>query len=380
MATMLPGAPPPNGLISDVAGNILSAMTGHVSAWGFSPVKKVALVVIDGLGLTNLRDFSGHARQLSRLASNGGFALSSGLPSTTAAALASLTTGRVAGAHGLLGYQVRDPESGELVNHLKPFPAGIRAEQWQPLPTVFELLARESIPSLAVGESRFEGTDFSRAVLRGAEFSGSHHLSSHLSLMREFFDRHERGLCYLYWPSLDRVGHHAGVGSSGWLDALEVVDSWVGDLSESLGPDEAALVVADHGMVNVAADDQWVMPADHSLRADIELWGGEPRAVHLWLRDGVEHATFLSQLARWVDHRGVVVGRDEVVSNRLCGEVTETHAARIGDAVIFASDAFAFYDELTSAAASYQMVGQHGSGTTTETLIPCLPFGAWGAD
>jgi hypothetical protein len=343
-------------------------------------VKKVALIVVDGLGLTNLRDYSGHARELSRLVSEGGFALSSGLPSTTAASLASLTTGHSAGQHGLLGYQVRDPESGELVNHLKPFPAEIQAEVWQPLPTLFEALAKRSIPSLVVGESRFEGTDFSRAVLRGGEFSGSHQLSTHLSLMRQFFDLHDQGVCYLYWPSLDRVGHHAGVGSLGWVDALEAFDSWVGELRSNLGPDEASLVVADHGMVNVSAAEQWVMPAGHSLRADIDLWGGEPRAVHLWLHPGVSAEAFLPELSRWVGPRGVVCSRDEVVSQRLCGEVTATNVPRLGDVVIFASESFAFYDEQTSAAASYSMVGQHGSGTDTETLIPCLPIGAWGAN
>jgi hypothetical protein len=378
MATMLPARAQPRGLISDVADNLLSALRGDTTPMGFAPVKKIALIVIDGLGTHNLLDHSGHARTMVAGLRHSGFSLHSGLPSTTSTALASLTTGQPAGIHGLLGYSVLEPRSQTILNHLKPFPDGVVPEQWQPCPTIFDRLAEANIASLTVGEARFHGTDFSRATLRGADFAPSSRLSTHTALMREFFDRHDRALCYLYWPTLDRLGHSRGVGSADWVDELEAVDAWVGELSKTLTSDEAAVLTADHGMVSVTESDRVVLLASDPLRADIAHFAGEPRCVHLYRGEGVDQESFIGRVRAWVDGRGEVVSRDEAVARGLFGEVDSEHLNRIGNAVVFAAETWVFYDEATASATSYQMVGQHGSSTAAETTIPFIPFGAWG--
>jgi len=374
---MLPANDEPRGLISDVADNLLSALRGDATALGFSPVKKIALIVIDGLGTHNLLDHSGHARRLVAGLRDSGFSLHSGLPSTTSAALASLTTGQSAGTHGMLGYSVLEPSSQTILNHLKPFPDGVVPEQWQPCRTVFETAIGHGIPTLAVGEARFEGTDFTQCILRGADFAPSTRLSTHTALMREFFDQHDTGLCYLYWPTLDRLGHSRGVGSADWVDELEAVDAWVGDISNVLRPDEAAVLTADHGMVSVGESDRVVLLASDPLRADIAHFAGEPRCVHLYRKEGVDQNAFTDQVRAWVGNRGEVVSRDDAVSRKIFGEVDPSHVARIGDAIILATDTWVFYDEATASATSYQMVGQHGSATAVETTVPCIPLGAW---
>jgi hypothetical protein len=119
--------------------------------------------------------------------------------------------------------------------------------------------------------------------------------------------------------------------------------------------------------------------ASDPLRADIGHFAGEPRCVHLYHREGVDRELFVQRVSAWVAGRGEVVSRDEAVAGNLFGEVGPLHASRIGDVVIFASDTWVFYDEATASATSYQMVGQHGSTSDTETTIPVIPLGAWGA-
>lgn len=374
---MLPAQPSPRGQISDVAGNLLHALRGQRTPLGFPPVKKVALIVIDGLGTVNLLDHSGHARHLVARLNQSGFSLHSGIPSTTSTALASLTTGKTAGEHGMLGYSVLEPSSGVMLNHLKPFPETVSADKWQPCDTVFETLDRQSIPSLAVGEARFDGTDFTRAILRGSQFAASNRLTSHTDAMRQFFDNYESGLCYLYWPTLDRIGHSRGVGSAEWIDELEALNAWVEELSKELKPEEAAVLTADHGMVTVAEADRVVLVASDPLRQEIAHVGGEPRCVHLYLRDGVDHGDFLDRARKWVAGRGRCLSRREAVSQGVFGHVASEHLARIGDVVILASESWVFYDEATASAASYLMVGQHGSSTEVETTVPLIPLGVW---
>ena len=277
----------------------------------------------------------------------------------------------------MLGYSVRDGQTHALVNHLKPFPAGIDPESWQPVPTVFDRLAEHSIASQAIGEGRFEGTDFSRAVLRGASFTASHSLDGHLQAMRQFFDSNDGGLSYVYWPGVDRAGHNDGVGSEAWLDEVEKVDRWVAALVACLKPGEACVVTADHGMMTVSDSDRVVVPSGSSLRADISVFGGEPRMLHLYAHEGVSDRRLAQAVSEFVGDRGKVMTRDEACGSGVFGPVTASNRERVGDCVVFAQDSWTFYDEVTASASSYRMIGQHGSDSAVETMVPVITAGQW---
>ena len=373
MATMLPAKPPASGRLADSLNGLYQRV---VSPRPDQPrLHRVGVVVIDGLGSDLLVSHSGHARFLSSRLREHGSIIHSGLPSTTASALASITTGMSPGEHGLLGYQVRDPQTGSVVNHLKAFPDGVQPELWQPIPTIFEQAASHSIPSIAVGESRFSGTDFSRSILRGAEFRGSSNLDSHLELMRELFDSYEDAVAYLYWPALDRIGHQLGVSHDNWIDGLEVVDQFARTLHNLLAPGEAMILTADHGMVDVLPEDQVWWDADHPSRGQIDVWAGEPRLVQLYLRDGVDPARFAQESQAWLGEKATVLTREQIVARELFGPVDVDHVGRIGDVVVFSEGSHALYDALTASENSAKMIGQHGSWTDTEISVPSIPVG-----
>lgn len=333
---------------------------------------KVTFVVIDGLGADLIEQHSGHARVLHRALVEHGEVISSGLPSTTAAALASITTGRGAGEHGLLGYSVRDPDSKALVNHLKPYPLGVRPTDWQPVATHFERLAQGGVVSMAVGEQRFEGTDFSDSILRGAEFVASHTLDEHLQAYRTFWDQADAGFAYLYWPGLDRVGHQRGVDSVAWRDSLEAIDAFIATLWTLVAPDHQVVVLADHGMLDVSAANHWVMPSGHPLRSTIAQWAGEPRCVHVYLHEPGEAERIGQELQGELGQRATVVTRAEAVARNLFGPLAPAHVERMGDVMIFAEGLTALYDEETMSAQSLQMVGQHGSWSPREMRVPAI--------
>lgn len=368
---MLPAQTQPTRSLADVSGELVSGLLRQPGN-ELSAASKVTFVVIDGLGADLIEQHSGHARALYRALGEHGEVVSSGLPSTTAAALASITTGRSAGEHGLLGYSVRDPESKAFVNHLKPYPEGVKPSQWQPVPTHFERLAHEGVVSIAVGEQRFEGTDFSDSILRGAEFVASHSLDGHLQAYRTFWDQADTGLAYLYWPGLDRVGHQRGVNSVAWRDSLEAIDSFIATLWTMVASDEQVVVLADHGMVDVSAANQWVMASDHPLRAGIAQWAGEPRCVHVYLHEPGEAERIGRELQGELGPRATVVSRVDVQVRNLFGPLAPSHVARIGDLVIFAEGLTALYDEVTMSPQSLQMVGQHGSWSPVEMRVPAM--------
>jgi predicted AlkP superfamily pyrophosphatase or phosphodiesterase len=114
---MLPAAKTSRFSLADVVPNCLDALAGRTGRLGLPPVTHAIVLVADGLGRTALEAHRGHARTLaSRLDADP--AISSGFPSTTASALATLTTGRPAGEHGMVGYRALDPATGTVVSLL----------------------------------------------------------------------------------------------------------------------------------------------------------------------------------------------------------------------------------------------------------------------
>ena len=364
--------------LAEVLTSCLRAVHGHQNPLSLAPVSKAAVVLIDGLGAAPLESRRGHARWLTDKWRQRGLVADSGFPSTTASALASLTTGVDPGEHGIVGYTVRDPASGALINHLKEWEPHVHPDSWQRTPTLFEQAAGHGIPSLSMGERRFEGTGFTRAVWRGAEFVGTDSLADQFQRVRDFFDSHERGLAYLYWPALDRTGHSSGVASDAWIRRLEDLDSQLQELDSLLGPDEGIVITADHGMVDVRDEDKLMVAEDSALLHSVAAWGGEPRAVQLYLDNPGSREAVMAAWSTAVGDGAVVLSKEQAMDAGLFGRVAPEVESRIGDVLVLATGPVAFYRSEVASSQSMKMVGQHGSITPEEREIPVIPVGAWG--
>ena len=368
----------PDGLrLADVLSSCVTALRGGQNPVGLIPVRKAAVLVVDGLGAQNLQQRSGHARWLTQQWSVRNRVADAGYPSTTASALATLTTGERPGTHGIVGYTVREPGSGMLINHLKEWGPAADPETWQRSPTLFESAATHSISSLALGEHRFVGTDFTKAVWRGAEFVGVKGLVPQGHLMREFFDSHDHAVAYLYWPALDRTGHSQGVGSDAWTHRLEELDQGVEEISRLLKPDEGLIITADHGMLDIPHENKILVEEGSPLLAGVSEWGGEPRVAQLYVDDAGAMGDLSSA---WIDTlagRGQVVTREQIVDEQWLGPVDSEVLHRIGHLNIVCEAPIALYRDQTAKPASKAMIGQHGSITQVEREIPVITVGAF---
>ena len=114
---MLP-APRTDALsLADVLASCLGAVRGEPNRLSLRPVQNAVVVLVDGLGAEALRRRLGHARTLAG-AFGSKSSIDAGFPTTTASALASLTTGVAPGQHGLVGYSVLDTDNDRVVNQL----------------------------------------------------------------------------------------------------------------------------------------------------------------------------------------------------------------------------------------------------------------------
>lgn len=363
--------------LADVLTSCVAAMDSADNPFGLAPARKVAVVIVDGLGAASLRARSGHARWLTQAWSRRDLSADSGFPSTTASALTSFTTGVLAGHHGIAGYTVRDPESGEIINHLKQWRPHVDPQRWQRSATHFERAAQRGIPSLALGEPRFSGSDFTTATWRGAEFRGVGSFAEQVEHMRAFFDAHDRAIVYLYWPALDRTGHSSGVSSQAWVHRLEELDDEVERLAAVLRAGEGLVLTSDHGMVDVPDDDKLILDDDSPLLAGVVAWAGEPRVPQLYFDDSGRAAEAASAWSEQLGDSARVMTREEVVDELLMGEVADEVFPRIGEVIIASLESLAIYRRAQSSPTSMAMVGQHGSLTAIEREVPVIPLGEW---
>lgn len=373
---MLPAPRRDTASLGDVLSSAFAAMTGEANRLDLPAVRSAAVILVDGLGASLLAERSGHARHLVAALPRRGGTIQSNFPTTTASALATLTTGLVPGQHGMVGYSVVDPNTDRVINQLSGWDDRTVPEQWQPRPTLFETAAAAGCEPIVVASSRYEGSGFTRAVLRGARFVSAGSIAERLERTRDLLaDPSNARLMYTYIPELDMAGHAAGAASPAWLQRLEELDAALASFSPPAGT--GALLTADHGMLDIAPHARRVIGADDSRWEGVRHVAGEPRCLHL----SAEHPDAVADiLARWQEREGSrswVVTRDEAITADWFGEVRPEVRPRLGDVIVAARSAVAYYDERTASARALAMVGQHGSFSAEETRIPLAHFGAF---
>lgn len=367
---MLPAGRTHRFSLTDVLPNCFAALAGERGALGLAPVRHAVVLVADGLGARALDAHRAYARTLAG-ALTPKSVIGTVFPTTTVAALASLTTGATPGQHGMVGYTARDPERDRVVALLNGWETdGLDPATWQRHPTLFET---SGIRSVVLASPRYRDSGFTRAVLRGAEFQGGVRFADRVDQTLRLLREDEPVLVYLYAPELDMAGHHAGLASETWTRALEELDAELRRLVAALGPRDGLLVTADHGMVDIAREAH-VIPAP-DLLAGVRHVAGEPRCLQLTLEPGVEADAVAERWRSAEGTRAWVATRAEAIEAGWFGEVDPAVAPRIGDVLIAARKAVAYYVDPEDRARG--MVGQHGSLTPDEREIPLLRYGAW---
>ena len=339
-------------------------------AIGPSPTQRECIVLIDGMGALSLTEY-GKAHSIFSQA-NSVKELTSHFPTTTTVNLTSLATGVLPGVHGMLGYTVRVPRSGEpgrLLNALK-WDERVDPVMWQKIPTLFERAIQAGIKTSQVSAKRYEGTGFTRAALRGATYIGANQISEIVNEAANSLTA-ERSFAYVYVNHLDVAGHEDGVGSEKWLAALGTVAELLTQLKEKLPKGTRIWVTSDHGMVN--AEEKIIFGQDNDLNKDVLLYGGEPRARHLYLKDGALNEV-KSRYEEFLGERASVFTKEEAIAKKLFGsEVSIDSNERIGDLVVIAKKAMILIDP-ERIKQEGGMVGHHGGLTEIESLIPLLAY------
>ncbi|MEW1870717.1 nucleotide pyrophosphatase/phosphodiesterase family protein [Streptomyces caelestis] len=341
-----------------------------------APADRNCVFLIDGLGWEQLRAHPEEAPFMTSLlaASRGGTGrpITAGYPATTATSLASVGTGLPPGAHGLPGYTVRNPDTGELMNQLRWQPWAPPGP-WQPYPTVFELAHRAGVHAAQVSSPTFANTPLTKVALSGGTFLGRLSGEERVDTAAEQLAAADRALVYTYYAEVDGAGHRYGLDSDTWRGQLMYVDRLVQRLAEQLPPRSALYVTADHGMIDIPFDEDHRIDFDEDweLKAGVALLGGEGRARHVYAVPGAADDV----LTCWREVLGEqfwVASRDEAIEAGWFGPTVDARVYhRIGDVIAAARDDVLLIASEREPRES-AMVGNHGSMTPAEQLVPLL--------
>ncbi|MGC1213532.1 MAG: nucleotide pyrophosphatase/phosphodiesterase family protein [Micromonospora sp.] len=365
------------GSLADVLPSALAVLgvPGSVDLLGLRPrlagVRRIAVLLVDGLGWYQLPTAAPYAPTLTGLAATVGRRLTSGFPSTTPTSLVSLGAGAPPGAHGVLGFKVRVPDTDRVLSHIE-WTGDPEPLRWQPLPTQYERARGAGVAVTVVSRPEYGGSGLTLAANRGGDYRGASDVDA---LAAQMLTALAAGtgptLVSGYHPDLDRHGHLSGVDSVPWRVAAAEVDRLLARLVDELPPDAALLVTADHGQLNVPQAHRFDLDTDPRLRAGVRVVAGEPRVRYLHVEPGAA-ADVVAAWSAVLGDAARVMERAEAVATGWFGPVPEEHLGRIGDVVVACRGTYAVVATRSEKPIESRLVAYHGSDTAVEMTIPLL--------
>jgi hypothetical protein len=343
--------------------NVVPALLGTRPVEWLPPAvegaRSVVLLVLDGLGWEARGAYASRLPELNGL--DGG-PITTVVPSTTPAALTSLTTGLPPSRHGITGFRIR-------VDHTV-----LNAIRWQQengkRPPAPEGMQRHDVfsgrPVPVVTKAEFRTSGFTGVHLRGADFYGWETTAVLVEHVRARVGDGAR-FVYAYYPGVDEVAHAHGLVDPFYERELEAADRLVGAVRDALPDDVAVLVTADHGQVHLD-DGSWLGLG--ALDGMVATYAGDARFRYLHARDGAagELVTAATEL---VGDDGWVFSREQLLDEGWMGDGASKPARqRVGDVVLAARGSAAFVDPRF--VREMGLRSAHGSLTPRELEVPLL--------
>ncbi len=369
--TRIPAAPKDVGILSDVLVSAIAATSksasGVVNKLKLRKAHGYVVLVVDGLGVHNLDAHLGHAPNIGRLWRQFRASIRCEFPSTTVVSLTGLATGLRSAQHGLIGYNVADASRAKLFNLL----SGWETEGNDPEPFKSYQTLSEAHSIHVVTQRVYEYSGFTSLTMPSAIFHGVDDIESRFDQAARIAER-DGGVVYLYVPELDQVGHRFGAGSDAWLAALEQLDSAVTKLTAM--KKAAAILTADHGMVNVDEAGQIYIETLSSLSQLEFLSGGDTRSALIYFRGESITSSGADSIAQALreelgDSVWVCTWNELEQANWVAAGLPLEKQPNV---VLMARGAVTLYDRRTAKPRSLLMKGHHGSITDAETQVPLL--------
>jgi hypothetical protein len=368
---MLPSVPKSLGRLSEVYLSAYLALSSQENPLRLAPKKSYLVILVDGLGVSNIRSAGGHASFLNqRLKSSK--SLFSGFPATTTSSLTSLATGLPNGSHAVLGHRVYDRALKRNINFLNDLGAELDPRKYQDIETISELAARGGVKVSSIGPAEYDRSGFTMATMPNANYIKAASFQERFSEAKRAIAV-QNSLTYLYIPELDQLAHRYGSKSYQWLEMLEELDSELAKFSKSLPNSSGVVLTADHGIIDVETE-RHVYLDEYECFDDLEQIGGDPRVGFLYFAEDVDLEVKSDEIKQVLGNLADVVTVDDLVSSGWLGILSDQAKLVVPDLVLLPKSDRVIYHRGFAKARSLLMIGQHGGMTQAEWEVPLIIF------
>jgi len=345
----------------------------------FKGISRIVYLVLDGVGYKQLDRFmaAGGGEHFFARHPGLGLRITTVFPSTTAAAVTTLSTGAAPAEHGVLSWHLHLHDLG-LVGAVLPGRTltGTRLagkdfnlRRYLGLPSYLSSVRRHKrlLSFGALGRSAYSNA--------GTRWNGYGAFQTLAGMERQtvsFAREGGRGVAYVYWPLYDSLCHREGVEARKTRLHLAEIDKSLGRLARGLaGTETLLLVTADHGVVDAPPPKRIELTAVPGLLDCLALLpAGDARQVSCFVRPARE-ARFREVVARHLAEACVCITGEELLESGLLGPggPHPSLGNRVGDYVLLARDDYAFRvtPPLTKARIHK---GNHGGLSSDEVYVP----------
>ena len=383
IATWL-GAPRSNGgILNNDLHNSLAGDFEHI-----------ILLVMDGLGLNWFNaflqkdplEYSGVASWQRILQEGTLHALTSVMPSTTAAALTSLWTGKAPQEHGIIGYEMWLKEYGMIANMIHHSPAsyandngslssaGFDPETFLPVTPIGKHLSAKKIRPFAFQPASIMRSGLSQMILQGAKVYAYRTQSDlWISLQKHVEERrHLNTYTYVYCSELDTLAHRYGPNDDRlfleFSTTSTMIERFINRVRKKSNGKVLFLMVADHGQIETPKDDRFHLE-NHPKFKDMLVMqpSGENRFSYIFPRSGC-----IADVKQYIQNTWekdfTLLSQERILQSGLLGNGPEHPEItnRLGDLVLLPNR----NNYLWSAAKENPLLGRHGGLSPDEMLVP----------
>jgi predicted AlkP superfamily pyrophosphatase or phosphodiesterase len=369
LASMLPSVPKSLGRLSDAYLSAFIALRTSENPLRLPHKKSYLVVLVDGLGVSNIKSAGGHAGFLNQriMSSKSLFA---GFPSTTSSSLTSLATAQKNGSHSVLGHRVYDRALRRSINFLNDLGPELNPREYQNLETISEKADSEGVVVSTIGPSEYDGSGFTKATMPNAKYIAARSFQDRFAQARKALAV-PNSLTYLYFPELDQLAHRYGSRSTHWLESVEELDSELAKFSKSLASSTGAILTADHGVIDVPKS-RHIYLDEYKCLDNLEQIGGDPRVGFLYFPEGVDLESKRSEIANELGGVSDLVTMSELVEHGWLSKLSHRSSLVAPDLVLLPKSDRVVYHRRFAKPRSLLMVGQHGGMTQAEWEVPLI--------
>lgn len=342
--------------------------------------KHLVLILADGFGMNFVEEMDSAAFTPTHLSTE----LQTVFPSTTSAALTTLTTAKWPGIHSVLGWFLYLPvidavttilrfvrtsdgtnlsELGVQPNHVFPQQSWMTQIQREPL----SLLPENILPST-----------YSSYFTNGTQAESYKNLKHAIDkIIRRTKENDGPTFTYLYWPNIDSTCHEFGTHHLTTTSTVQALDQELLRLSMNLPEDTKVVLTADHGLLDAdETQTHWIEPGDELASCLSKAPSGDAREVYFATRDG-QKSRFQDRFSTYFENRFVLLTVEEAVELALFGPepLAPESMDRLGDmvAISLGADVIRYRHTHSKSNAPGKKYASHHSGLTpSEMRIPLI--------